>query len=70
MAFCLIMAFCLLNRFVLYLLRGKKSAGRPVETYGSDDERAYDRETVPDTEDADYYDDEVSQFHDEKEKVS
>ena len=38
-------------------------------TYDSDDERAYAGEAVPDANDSDYYDDEIDQFHKQRDKL-
>ena len=40
-----------------------------METFDSDDERAYSKEAVPDKDDEDFYHDEVDQFHSSREKV-
>ena len=41
-----------------------------VKQYGSDDERAYAGEEVPDKQSSAFFQDEVDDFHTDKDKVS
>ena len=40
-----------------------------MPVYDSDDERAYASEKVPNPMDDDYFDDEIDQFHNERNKI-
>jgi hypothetical protein len=42
---------------------------RVAETYDSDDERAYAKEKVPDPNDSDFFDDEIDQYHKQRDKI-
>lgn len=46
---------------------GKKRKG--VEVYDSDDERAYRNEKIPDPRSEEYFNDEVDEFHANRDKV-
>lgn len=49
--------------------RSKKEGGVAVPVYDSDDERAYSKEDVPDPTDDSYFQDEVDDFHANREKL-
>lgn len=55
--------------FIIYRRKGGRvQIAAPV--YDSDDERAYEKEKVPDPTEDDYFYDEVDEFHQERDKVS
>ena len=49
--------------------RGKKGRGSVAVVYDSDDERAYQREDVPDPTSSEFYNDTVDDFHSDRDKV-
>lgn len=54
------------------MAKGKRKGPRPGSskpTYGSDDERAYSREAVPDPTSDSFYHDEVDAFHADRDKI-
>ena len=62
---------CVHNIYIHFFLSPcrKDLANKKAPQYGSDDERAYAKEKVPDRNEKDFFEDDIDDFHNNREKV-